>query len=80
MGADDAHRVNVPNLSASKYSRVSLLPANVAFEIVPGGAFSVISWNVNTSPSQWVRSKVSPRGPSVSASLPSRSLTVAGPQ
>src|SRR5829696_8691293 len=26
------------------------------------------------SPSQWVRSRVSPRGPSVSASLPSRSL------
>jgi len=72
--------VNWPSLSWSKYSSVNVFEANVAFEIVPGGAFSPRGVNVKMSPSQWVNGNDSPRGPMDSCNAPLASVIFAGPQ
>src|ERR1700751_1623915 len=79
-GHAQAHRVNVPSLSESKYSRFTVFPEKTALEIVPGGAFSSVTGNVKVSPSQCVKANVRFFGPIDSCSAPSRSVTTAGPQ
>ena len=64
-GDADGHLVNVPILSSSKYSRVSVATVERRGGNRSGGAFSVWKPNVKTSPSRCVSSKVSGRGPSV---------------